>query len=171
MHKPEGGIKIGARAEQTMMRPNDSVKILHQLAACNSDFSATRNHPRHNADAVRENYRTFGHAFPKHICKRFCVKRQNICQRNHARRVRMINHAVLAVCRRLFHAVIKQVARKLACRSAAVFQPPYHTVFVARSVQLRNADVVLGVKLDISHKFSAARRNEIFAREIICGYT
>ena len=166
MHKSECQVKVLTGAKHPMVRPDCDIILLHQFTCRHCNLSATRHHPADDTDSGRKYNRTFCRHLPELPRKHFVRKRQYEGQRNHIRRVRMINDPMSTHGNILFHFVIHQMAWQLTRRTPAMHQPPADAVFASRLINFQNAGRIRRIKYHISEILSASGHHKIFPGQL-----
>ena len=165
VHQAERLVEIIAADEEPMMCPDDDAVLLHQFDGRIGDLLAARNHPRHDADPLRENHGILRRHLPELARERLVLEREDEGQCDEIGRMRMVDDAIRAVRHLLFELMRREMRRQLTGRTAAANEPPDDAVVLARRIDLDECDILLRGEPDVAHILAAARHEEIFPRE------
>ena len=150
-----------------MLRPDGCIVGFHELAGGLRDLGAARDHPRHDAHALREHHDALGHGLPQGARDGSRIKRHDERQRDDVLRMRMVDHTAGAVGGGHANAMVHEVRGELAGGNAAVLQAPHDAPCVAGVVDLDDAHVGRRVELHVAHIAARARGGEECPAQIV----
>ena len=150
-----------------MLRPDGGLIGFHFFAGRHGDIGTAGDHPRADADTLREYDGAFGGALPQGAAEVAVGQRQDVGQRNDVGGVAVVDDAVGAVGGGFAHAVVHKVAGKFRGGLGAVGKTPDDAPAVARSVDFHDADAVDGVRLNVAEELARPGGEEIFPGEVV----
>ena len=162
LNKAESLVHSLACAVDSVHSPNNEAELFHLFRSRFADAVRAAEHPRQNADSVRENDDALGAHLPKRMGYLLLVKLVYIVHRERVRRVAVHDDSVLGVNAEPCH-VAHQVSGQLACESAAVGVAPEQLGGRAVLGDSYDAEIIFGVELNVFEVFARSGDDEYLA--------
>ena len=162
LYQTESLVHSLACAVDSVHSPDNEAELFHLFRSRFADAVRAAEHPRQNADSVRENDDALGAHLPKSVGYLLLVKLVYIVHRERVRRVAVHDDSVLRVNAESRH-VAHQVSGQLACESAAVGVAPEQLGGRAVLGDSYDSEIVLWVELNVLEVFARSGDDEYLA--------